>query len=67
LKIPVSAVRFRLWAPKYRETPRNNVSLGFFIACDLMGSGPFLDQGALAVGLKSVQGVYGTVTKIEYF
>ena len=43
--MPVSAVRFRLWAPKYRETPRNNVSLGFFIVCDLMASGPFLDQG----------------------
>ena len=50
MKIPVSAVRFRLWAPKYRETPRNNVSLGFFIAYDLMVAGPFLDQSPQKLG-----------------
>ena len=33
---------------------------GFFIACNFMVAGPFLDQGALGVGLKAVQLTFGT-------
>ena len=31
-------------APKYRKTPSEDDSLGFFIACDSMAAGPFPDQ-----------------------